>query len=314
MKILVIGSTNIDFVVGVRQMPAVGETVMSQSFDKFPGGKGANQAYACGKLGGDTVFMSAVGDDGLGQIVIDNMLGANVDISCLKTVPDCPTGMAYICVNEDGNNNIVVVPGANSHCDKAYVSACEQQIQTADILLTQLEIPREGAYLALQEAKRLGKTTILNPAPVPDEPIPEEVLQGLSYITPNESELCKITGMPVGTLEEIAAAARELLGRGVHNVVVTIGAKGALLVNEGTQKVFTPVDLPPVDTTAAGDTFNAALAVKMAEGCPIDEALDFANAAATLSITKKGAQSSVPGRSEVLRFMEQYSGAIAGAR
>ena len=304
MNILVIGSTNVDFVAGVKQIPLVGETVMSTSFDKFPGGKGANQAYACGKLGGNTTFLSVIGDDGLGKMVIDNLETANVKTDYLKLQEKCPTGMALIAVNEQGDNNIVVVSGANRFCDVDYLLSHHNQLSVADILLTQLEIPVDASYYALQEAKRLGKLTILNPAPVPEEGIPKEVFKSLDYITPNESEVGKLTGLPVDSQDNIMQAAKKLLEWGVKNVIVTMGEQGAMWVDEDNMQVFPAMNLIPVDTTAAGDTFNAALAVSLAEGEAVENALAFANFAAGLAITKKGAQTSIPSRGEVMELMK----------
>lgn len=304
-KILVIGSTNIDFVVRVNEIPVIGETVMSKFFDKFPGGKGANQAYACGSLGGDATFMSVIGDDGLGEIAMKNMRKVNIDINCVKTAAGWPTGMAIICVNNEGNNSIIVVSGSNVLCDKAYIEQHLDQIRETDILVVQMETPNEGVYFALEKAKEFGKITIFNPAPAPDY-IPDEVYDGLSYITPNETELQKLTGIRIDSYGDIRAAARKMLERGICNVIVTLGAKGALLMNDKTEKLFSPVDLKPVDTTAAGDTFNAAVAVKLAEGATIEETINFANAASTISVTRKGAQTSVPSRQEVEEFLKKY--------
>ena len=310
MKILVIGSTNVDLVTKVKQMPLVGESVICSSFDKFPGGKGANQAYASGKLGGDITFLSAVGDDDHGKMVTDSLKAVGVNTAYLKIQRDCPTGMAFISVNEQGDNSIVAVPGANNFCNVAYLSSHYAQIEQSDILLTQLEIPAQASKYALQEAKRLGRLTILNPAPAPDQDIPREALKGLNYITPNESEAGKLTGIPTDSLDGCMSAAKKLLSWGVKNVIVTLGEQGALLANAQAMRVFPTYRLTPVDTTAAGDTFNAALAVQLAEGEAIENAMVFANAAATLAVTKKGAQTSIPARSEVAAFVKEHAAAF----
>ena len=306
MKILVVGSTNVDFVAEVKHAPLLGETVMCTSFEKFPGGKGANQAYACGKLGGDTTFLSVIGDDGLGKMVTDNLGATNVKTNYIKSQEKCPTGMALITVNEQGDNCIVVVPGANSFCDVDYLLSHHAQIAMADILLTQLEIPVNASYYALQEAKRLGKLTILNPAPVPEEGIPKEIFKCLDYITPNESEVGKLTGLPVDSQDNIMGAAKRLLEWGVKNVIVTMGEQGAMWVDVNNIHVFPAMKRTPVDTTAAGDTFNAAFAVGLAKGEAVEDALVFANFAAGLAITKKGAQTSIPSRGEVMELMEEH--------
>lgn len=298
-KILVIGSTNIDFVVKVNEFPVAGETVMSQSFQKMPGGKGANQAYACGKLGGDTAFISAIGDDGLGDLVMRNLKDAGVNVDCVKTVADTPTGMAQISINHDGNNCIIVIPGANRACGQEYMETVYDKIDACDILLVQLETPLEGVKKAIRRAKDAGKIVIFNPAPVPDEPLPDEIFQNLTYLTPNETELEKITGMPVHTWEEACAAGKEMIRHGVKNVIVTLGEKGSAFINSETEALYEAMKVKAVDTTAAGDTFNAAIAVKLAEGEPIDKAIRFANISSGISVTRQGAQPSVPSREEV---------------
>lgn len=297
-KILTVGSSNIDFVVGVENMPRKGETVRCLSFAKIPGGKGANQACAVGKLGGECVFLSAVGDDGLGDIVIESLRKSNVDVSRVAQVPNTPSGMAMITVSQDGENSIVVVPGANEYCNSSYYAKHVDALDEADIVLAQLETPVDDIYSLLKAAKQVGKTVILNPAPAPDQ-MPDDLLQSLDFITPNETELAKITGMPTQSLEQIEAAACALLKKGVGCVLVTIGSRGALLCNKDGCKRYPVAKVTPVDTTAAGDTFNAALAVALAENSTISDAIRLANAAAAISITRKGAQTSVPTREEV---------------
>lgn len=316
-KILVIGSSNIDFVIRVADMPLVGETLLGQSMERIPGGKGANQAYACGRLGGHTAFLSAVGTDGLGDAVIENLKSAGVDCSQVAYCDDRSTGLAVIYVNDAGNNSIVVVPGANGACTKEYLSSAQKRMEESDIVVAQLEVPHDGVYDAMRRAYALGKVTILNPAPAPDT-LPADLYPCLHYITPNETELQKLTGFPVGSLEETRIAAAELLGRGVKNVIVTLGEKGALLKNRETEELFPAPKVSAVDTTAAGDTFNGAVAVKLAEGKDIREAICFANAAASLAVSKKGAQTSVPSREEVEAFLSEnakksYTGQIADA-
>ena len=296
-KILVIGSSNLDFVIRVGEMPAVGETLLGQSLERIPGGKGANQACACGRLGGDTTFLSAVGTDGLGDVVLENLIAAGVDCS---RVARCPgnTGIAVIYVNDAGNNSIVVVPGANSACDRGYLAETWDLVEQANIVIAQLEIPHDAVWDVLRRAHDLGKVTILNPAPAPDS-LPEDLYPCLDYITPNETELQKLTGLPVGTAEEAKAAAAVLLARGVEQVVVTLGEKGALLKSRTREQLFPALPVEAVDTTAAGDTFNGAMAVRLAEGAVIEEAIRFANAASALAVSRKGAQTSIPDRGEV---------------
>lgn len=296
-KIIVAGSSNIDFVLRVAEMPKKGETIRTRSFDKIPGGKGANQACAAGKLGGDCVFLSAVGDDGLGSLVTDSLAAAGVDLSRVLRDKETPTGMAVIAVNDEGENSIMIVPGANALCDEDYFKENAGCFAAGDILLAQLETPVEAIWKLIRSAKAAGCTTMLNPAPAP-ESIPDEVLAAVDYITPNETELAAITGMPAGSEAEIAAAAESLRARGAGRVLVTIGPRGALLCDENGCKVYPTFDAKRVDTTAAGDTFNAGLAVALAEGVDLVGAIRFANAAASISISRKGAQTSIPSREE----------------
>ena len=296
-KIIVAGSSNIDFVLRVEDMARKGETIRAKSLEKIPGGKGANQACAVGKLGGNCVFLSAVGQDDFGRQLMTSLSDANVNVEQMLQADNTPTGMAVISVNDEGENSIMIVQGANGLCNEAYFNNHREVIDQADYLLTQLETPKEDVYNLIDGCKKAGKTVILNPAPAPDS-IPDAVLQGLDYITPNETELEKITGMKTGTMDEIEKAATELLNRGVKNVIVTVGSKGALLCNSQGSKLFPAYPADAVDTTAAGDTFNAGVAVGLAEGMPLEEAIQRANAAASISITRKGAQTSIPTREE----------------
>ncbi len=296
-KILVAGSVNIDLVVGVPSIPKRGETIMSRSFKKAPGGKGANQACACGRLGGGCVFLGRVGDDGSGRSVLDSLEGAGVDVSRVEEAEGLTTGTAFITVGEDGENSIVVIPGANLACDDGYFDRNSDALDGSDVVLTQLETPVQSIWRLLGRAKAAGKTTILNPAPAPDF-IPDEVLSGLDFLTPNETELGRLSGMPAETMPQIELAARSLLKKGVKNVIVTMGEKGALLCRGDGCSPYPAFKCDPVDTTAAGDTFNAALAVALCEGRTVGDAILFANAAASISVTREGAQTSVPTREE----------------
>ncbi|MDE7220320.1 MAG: ribokinase [Oscillospiraceae bacterium] len=306
-KILVIGSTNTDFVLKVGAIPQVGETVMSRSFQQLPGGKGANQAYACGMLGGRVTFLSAIGEDGLGGVVMENMRRAHVETRYIRTTNEDSTGMAVICVDETGNNSIVVVPGANLYCDCGYLMDHRDAIDMCDILLVQLEVPVEGIFSAVEYAHKRGKTVILNPAPCPDS-IPDDVLQNVDYITPNETELQKLTGCRMDCPEGVREGAETLLRRGAGQVIVTLGSKGAMFCNDSKTEHFPAWQVPVADTTAAGDTFNGAIAVALAEGKGIEEAIRFANAASSLAVSRKGAQTSVPSRAEVDKFMNDRGG------
>lgn len=298
-KILVIGSSNMDLVMNVSELPRPGETVRSVQHMWLPGGKGANQAYACGKLGGDCTFLSAVGADPYGKTLLASLKSVGVDTSGILCGASSMTGMAIITVDSTGENSIVLLPGANLLCDRAYLEGCFEALEQSDVVLAQLETPLDGVAYILEEAKRRGKCTILNPAPAPEEPeILRPVYPFLDYITPNETELERLTGLPVDTVEQACAAAERLLEWGVKTVLVTMGEQGAVYVDAHCNRHIPAIRVQAVDTTAAGDTFNAGVAVELAAGRSIAEALQFAIAAAAISVTRKGAQPSVPSRTE----------------
>lgn len=303
-RILVIGSTNIDNVASVDHIPAAGETIISNGFALHFGGKGANQAYAAGKLGGNVAFLSAVGADGQGESAMENLNSVGVDTSAVRKIEGAPTGMAWISVSAAGENNIVVVPGANAALDENQIRASRKAIEEADILLVQLETCLEGVWEAVRIAGSLGKTVVLDPAPAAE--IPDDVLGCVSYVTPNESELRLLTGLPVDTEADVEQAAKELLKRGAKNVLVTMSSKGSMLINaEGIHK-YPAYSIRAVDTTAAGDTFNAAFGIMLAqEADDVGAAIAFASAAAAVSATRAGAQESAPTAEEAKEMMNR---------
>lgn len=301
-KILVIGSLNMDMVIPVKELPQKGETILGGSPDYIPGGKGANQACAAGKLGGAVTMLGKVGRDEMGRALKENLAAAGVDVSHVEETPEAPTGMAVIYVSESGSNSIVVIPGANGLCDAAYIEANEDLIAAHDIVVLQLEIPYDGVFRAIRLAKKHGRLVVLNPAPAPDS-LPPEVIASLDYFTPNETEMGRIAGLPVGNTEEAVAAGKKLVEAGVGTVLATLGEAGALLVTGETAQVIPTLRVRAVDTTAAGDTFNGAFVTALAEGKSEAEAIAFGNRAAAISVTRKGAQTSIPTRKEV----EEYS-------
>lgn len=304
-KILIVGSLNMDIVVKVDNMPKVGETVMGWDLCYIPGGKGANQACAVGKLSGNAAMLGKVGNDTFGETLLESLQQANVDIAGIEN-SEATTGTALIWVNSQGDNSIIVTAGANAECDLPYIETHRQAILDADIVIVQMEIPQEAVYGLIRLAKELGKTVILNPAPAPAD-FPSALYPCIDYITPNETELEILSNMEVNTVGQIARAAETLLSKGVGKVVVTCGKLGAMLVDADGWNLYPVIDVPVTDTTAAGDSFNAGFAVALTEGKTEAGAIAFANKVATLVVTRPGAQSSIPTRAEVDSFEQIIS-------
>lgn len=297
-KILVVGSLNLDLVCQVKYHVRTGETIFGSDLKQFPGGKGANQAYAASSLGGHVEMLGTVGKDDSGKMLSDNLKSVGVNVDHLQWVNSQATGTAFISVNQEGNNSIIVIPGANLTCNTAYIEKYISSIEQSNIVLLQMEIPTETIYYTIEKAREKGKTIIVNPAPAQE--IPTHILKKIDYLTPNESELELLSGMPCNTVEEIESAAVSLLSKGVKNIIVTLGDKGALYMN-GESKSYVPGHkVTAVDTTAAGDCFNGAFAVALSEGLDVKEAIHFANKAASISVTRVGAQSSIPKRNELI--------------
>ena len=296
-KIAVVGSINLDYMLTVPHMPQTEETLLAQNFETLPGGKGANQAYAAGKLLGNVTRLGAVGDDSAGEVVCESLRSAGVDISRIRRVQGEATGSAFICVDPRGNNHIVVAQGANRAVDIAYLKENDDVLAGCDILVLQLEIPLETVVYAAKRAKELGKLTILDPAPARRD-IPHELYPCIDFLKPNEGEAALLAGLPAG---DPMAAAKGLREMGVKNVLVTLGADGALLLDEaGEIKKFPALTgLSVVDTTAAGDCFTAAFACRLAAGDSSEQAIRFAVKASGLSVMRPGAQPSLPTLKEV---------------
>lgn len=295
-KILVVGSLNVDMVVRVPHMPAAGETILAEKADTVPGGKGANQAYAAGKLGAQTIMFGAVGNDRYAEIEKKSLQSAGVDVSRLIVRADFDTGLAWITVNDAGDNSIVVVSGANKTLSEKDIADNDDLLHSCDIVLCQMEIPVQTVLCAARRAKELGKTVILDPAPVPKD-FPAELYTYVDIIKPNETELSLLTGAASSDYEKGADILRS---RGVKNVIVTLGGAGAFVNSETEGKhMLTVRPVPVVDTTAAGDSFTAALAVRLASGSSLLQAVRYANEVATIVVTRKGAQTSIPTAEEV---------------
>ena len=288
----VVGSSNVDLVTYVDRMPVWGETIAAPRFEMSHGGKGANQAVAAAKLGASVVMLSKVGDDALGQGVLRNFEEANVSTRHVKRVVGQSTGTATILVDKkSGDNCILIVKGANGDLTPADVERAGDDLKTCDLILTQLEVPLETVYATLAFGKRHGVKTVLNPAPaVRDLDISRA--REASFVTPNETELAILTGLPVESEAEVAAAAQNLLARGFDAVVVTLGARGALIATgEGARRIES-VKVEAVDTTGAGDAFIGSFARYLAGGLALDAALAEATWYAAFSVTRHGAQKS----------------------
>lgn len=297
-SILVIGSLNMDLAAEVDHIPAVGETILSDSFATMPGGKGANQACAVGRIAGGCTFIGAVGNDGYGKILQESLQNFRVDIRGLAVKAEEPSGMAVVMVNKKGNNSIVVVPGANFALTPEDIAHHQDLIEESGILVMQLEIPLQTVLYAAKLAKSMGKTVILDPAPVPEDFL-EELYQYIDLITPNETELERLTGLGTQGEDYVLGAAR-LREKGVKNVLVTLGEKGVYFDSETEGKGFVPAyPVKAVDTTAAGDAFTAAVAAKLCEGTALREAVKYGAKVSSIVVTRKGAQSSIPAREEI---------------
>jgi len=295
--IVVIGSLNMDIVVEAKRPPMMGETVMGEHIHFIPGGKGANQAVALARLGAKTAMIGAVGGDSFGQDLLHAMDREGIDIAGVKCVPDSPTGVASIVLS-GGDNQIIVVPGANDACLPADLETQKAKITAADVVLLQLEIPLETVVHAAKTAKSLGKTVILNPAPA--RPLPDELLQNVDVLIPNESELLILAGKQPE--EDLETVMRSLLKKGVRMVVTTLGAKGAAYLTENERGFIPSHRVPVVDTTGAGDSFNAGFSYALAKGEGVRDAVSFATKVAALAVTRLGAQAGMPTLEQVEKF------------
>lgn len=293
---VVVGSLNLDYSIGLERMPKPGQTVSADSLRLSPGGKGANQAYALGKLGCKTAMIGAVGKDDAGRLLTGNLRSVGVDVSGIRE-SDTPTGQAFITVERTGENAIIILAGANGEVSPADVDRGRKLIEDADCLVMQLEVPVETVLYTARLAKSLGKTVVLDPAPAVSG-LPEELFALADFVKPNETELAVLTGMPTDTATQCEAAAKLLLQKGAGTVLVSLGSKGVLAVGKGNESILVPaVESEVVDTTAAGDCFTAAF-VSAYDG-DLKKALLYANTAASIAVSRPGAQASIPSAEEV---------------
>lgn len=291
-NILVVGSINMDLVVRVPHAPVPGETVLGGDFTTFPGGKGANQAVAAALMGSEVTMVGRVGNDDFGNSLIQCLVENKVKTTYVIKDPAAKSGIAMIAVADNGENLIVVASGANMRVSVEDVYKAHDLLRKADLLLVQLECPLKTVMVAVELAHAHQVPVVLNPAPA--QPLPETLLAQVDVLTPNENELALLTGE-----DDFEKGIETLRAWGVKNVVVTLGAKGARLVNETTDQHLPAFKVTPVDTTAAGDAFNGALAVALAEGKTLVDAVRYGNAAGALAATKVGAQPSLPTREAV---------------
>jgi ribokinase len=305
MNITVIGSSNTDMIVKVPRIPGPKEVVLGGKFSTAPGGKGANQAVAAARAGGKVTFVARVGEDIFGEQALKGFKEDGINTDFIVKDKDAPSGIAEIFVAEGGENCTAVASGANLNLSVYDITAAKEAILASDILLMQLEIPLKTVQYAAKFAYDNGVRVILNPAP--GQPLPIDLLKTVSILTPNEAEAEMLTGIKIEDEGAAEDAGRILISKGVNKVIITIGKKGALILDSSGSELVGGFKVHAIDTTAAGDIFNGALAVALAEKKNIWEAVKFANAASALSVTRLGAQPSAPNRNDILEFLKSKS-------
>jgi ribokinase len=301
----VVGSANMDLVFSAAKFPRPGETLFASAFGMFPGGKGANQAVACARLGTRTFLMAKTGRDLFREKLVDSLHRSGVRLGHLMSDPAAPTGIALIGVNGKGENQITVVSGSNMRLFPADVRKRCGIFSKVGVVLLQLEIPILTVAAAAHLAARAGALVVLNPAPA--RRLPKALLGHVDYLTPNETETELLAGTPVHSVKSATIAAGRLIQRGVGNVIVTMGPRGALLVTPDSARLFPSPRVKAVDTTAAGDAFNGGFAGALAAGMPREEALALACAVGAFSVTRRGAQTSMPTPLELKKFMNRVT-------
>lgn len=298
MRICVIGSSNTDMVVKSSRIPKPGETILGGQFLMNAGGKGANQAVAAARLGGEVMFVARVGNDLFGREAKKHFQAEKINTEFIMLDDTLPSGVALINVDEQGENSIAVAPGANAVLNEHQVDQVLDALAGPAILLLQLEIPVSAVEYAIRKGSKAGHRMILNPAPA--QQLSKRIFPYLSIITPNESEAALLTGIPTSDTAGIVAAAKALQQWGVDTVIITLGDKGAYIHGTNLQKFVPSPRVTPVDTTGAGDCFNGALAVGLSEGLSLEQAAHFACAAASQSVSRMGAQQAMPFRHELI--------------
>ena len=295
--VVVLGGINMDLVATSERMPSPGETVFGTSFHTAPGGKGANQAVAAARLGAEVRMVGRVGDDQFGPTLLEGMRSEGIDVSGVAVDPDNPSGVALILLDDQAENMIVAVYGANMACDEAQVASVDDALDGADVLLLQLETPLDVALSAAALAKEWGVTVVWDPAPALE--MGHEAYRLCDVLTPNQAEAEFLTGIAVTDPSSAEAAARALVEHGVPAAVSTLGSGGAFYLTHDEGGLVPPFSVEAIDSVAAGDAFAAGLGIALAEGQSISDAVRFGSAAGALAVTKSGAQEAMPYRAEV---------------
>lgn len=302
-KLVVLGSVNADHVLQVPSFPRPGETLHGKGYAVIPGGKGANQAVAAARLGADVAFIACVGDDSFGVNIRESFKSDGMNVDAVMIEKNTPTGIAMIQVSATGENSICISGEANNHLTPLRIKPFSNLISGAEMLLMQLETPIETIQAAAETAKLAGTVVVLNPAPA--QPLSDELLKLVDIITPNETEAEQLTGIQVKDLPSARQAAEKLHNKGIDTVMITLGSEGVWLSKAGQGQQIKGFIVKAVDTTAAGDTFNGALLTRLLEKATIEEAIRFAHAAAAITVTGKGAQTSIPYRQDVENFLQK---------
>jgi ribokinase len=299
-KVVVIGSLNMDLVTRASRLPRGGETLIGESFATVSGGKGANQAVAAARLGAQVSMVGCVGNDAYGEALREALLAEQIDCQAVSTVEDS-SGVALIVVDDNSQNAIVIVAGANGALTPEVIDRFDAVLQAADVIICQLEVPDATVGHALKRGRELGKTVILNPAPA-SRPLPADWYAAIDYLIPNESEASALSGLPVDSLSTAETAAAGLIAMGAGKVIITLGSQGSLFADGQRFEHFPAAKVKAVDTTAAGDTFVGGFAAALAAGKSEADAIRFGQVAAALSVTRAGAQPSIPTLSDVQAF------------
>ncbi|NWF90078.1 MAG: ribokinase [Ignavibacteriaceae bacterium] len=308
-KVVVVGSYNTDLTIKTERIPRPGETIIGGVFSEGGGGKGANQAVAAARAGANVSFIARVGNDALGNLGVQRLTDEGINTNFIYKDNDSATGVAFIVVDERGENSIVVASGANAKLSSADIDEAHDEISSADVLLVQLESPIDAIYSAIRKAHSKGAMVILNPAPA--QSLSSKILNDIDVITPNKVEAEMITGIKASDEESLRAIAQKFFESGVKIVIITLGSKGMFVGSTEGMKLIPAYKVCPVDSTGAGDIFSGALAAFLAEGISMEIAVKMAAASASISVTRLGAQRSAPNRKEIEDFLMNYSSSQA---